>query len=237
MLYLDSENKKDMQLYINCSGGEVLMFVFHLSQDGCFSSSSNHAQQPTVNASMLAGGWHVASNRVSCALCPCPRQSYSKALSCAACTGTGGAGACDPRHHEAHRQRCGDCRLWSLPWHDRLPDGGRQKGFEARECRCSNDSTLSQTPHPTCFVTCALNTPELAADADWARPLLQGKRYMLPNTTMMMHHPSGVARGQASDIQNEAKELLRVRNYVNTVLAVATDQPVERVSNVSDKCG
>lgn len=29
----------------------------------------------------------------------------------------------------------------------------------------------------------------------------QGKRYMLPNTTMMLHHPSGVARGQASDIQ------------------------------------
>ena len=31
----------------------------------------------------------------------------------------------------------------------------------------------------------------------------QGKRYMLQNTTMMLHHPSGVARGQASDINNE----------------------------------
>lgn len=52
---------------------------------------------------------------------------------------------------------------------------------------------------------------------------------MLPNTTMMMHHPSGVARGQASDIQNEAKELLRVRNYCNAVLSNATGQPVEKV--------
>ena len=82
-------------------------------------------------------------------------------------------------------------------------------------------------PHALSVVP--LHSPELSADADLARLLLQGKRYMLPNTTMMMHHPSGVARGQASDIQNEAKELLRVRNYVNTVLSVATDQPVERV--------
>ena len=52
---------------------------------------------------------------------------------------------------------------------------------------------------------------------------------MLPNTTIMMHHPSGVARGQASDIQNEARELMRVRNYVNGVLSVATGQDQETV--------
>ena len=52
---------------------------------------------------------------------------------------------------------------------------------------------------------------------------------MLPNTTIMMHHPSGVARGQASDIQNEARELMRVRNYVNGVLSVATGQEVDTV--------
>jgi ATP-dependent Clp protease protease subunit len=38
-----------------------------------------------------------------------------------------------------------------------------------------------------------------------------------------------VARGKATDIQNEAKELLRVRNYVNTVLSTATGQPLEKV--------
>ena len=62
----------------------------------------------------------------------------------------------------------------------------------------------------------------------YAAPL-QGKRYVLPNTTIMMHHPSGVARGQASDIQNEARELMRVRNYVNGVLSVATGQDQETV--------
>ena len=54
----------------------------------------------------------------------------------------------------------------------------------------------------------------------------KGKRCVLPNTRIMLHHPSGVARGQASDIDNEAKELMRARNYVNRVLAQATGQPL-----------
>ncbi|KAK9814397.1 hypothetical protein WJX72_005299 [[Myrmecia] bisecta] len=59
----------------------------------------------------------------------------------------------------------------------------------------------------------------------------KGKRYVLPNTRIMMHHPSGTARGQASDIENEARELMRVRNYVNKVLAQATAQPVEKIQH------
>jgi hypothetical protein len=62
--------------------------------------------------------------------------------------------------------------------------------------------------------------------------LLQGKRYVLPNTSIMLHHPSGVARGQASDIFNEARELMRLRDYVNSVLSLATGQPVEKVSGL-----
>lgn len=45
----------------------------------------------------------------------------------------------------------------------------------------------------------------------------------------MMHHPSGAARGQASDIQNEARELMRVRDYTNSILAQATGKPADRV--------
>jgi ATP-dependent Clp protease protease subunit len=58
---------------------------------------------------------------------------------------------------------------------------------------------------------------------------MQGKRYALPNTRIMLHHPSGSARGQALDIHNEARELMRLRNYVNQVLSQATGQPIERV--------
>ncbi|KAL3133756.1 hypothetical protein ABBQ32_008240 [Trebouxia sp. C0010 RCD-2024] len=59
----------------------------------------------------------------------------------------------------------------------------------------------------------------------------KGKRYVLPNTRIMLHHPSGSARGQASDIQNEARELLRIRSYVNKMLAEATGKPLERVQH------
>jgi ATP-dependent Clp protease, protease subunit len=58
----------------------------------------------------------------------------------------------------------------------------------------------------------------------------KGKRAVLPNTCIMLHHPSGVARGAASDIQNEGKELLRIRAYVNKLVSNATGQPVEKIS-------
>ena len=60
------------------------------------------------------------------------------------------------------------------------------------------------------------------------RGYVQGKRYLLPNTRVMLHHPSGTARGQATDIHNEARELMRLRNYVNNVLATATGQPLPK---------
>uniref|UniRef100_A0A7S0WT76 ATP-dependent Clp protease proteolytic subunit n=1 Tax=Pyramimonas obovata TaxID=1411642 RepID=A0A7S0WT76_9CHLO len=57
----------------------------------------------------------------------------------------------------------------------------------------------------------------------------KGKRAVLPNTKIMIHQPSGAARGQAADIYNEARELLRLRTYMSTVLAQAVDKPMERV--------
>ncbi len=64
----------------------------------------------------------------------------------------------------------------------------------------------------------------------------QGKRYALPNTRIMLHHPSGSARGQASDINNEARELMRLRNYVNQVLSQATGKPIEKVRTPKHPC-
>jgi hypothetical protein len=59
--------------------------------------------------------------------------------------------------------------------------------------------------------------------------LLQGKRFALANTRIMIHHPSGAARGQASDINREARELLRIRDYMDAILAEATGQPFDKV--------
>ena len=60
--------------------------------------------------------------------------------------------------------------------------------------------------------------------------MMQGKRYVLPNTCIMLHHPSGAARGQAADLHQETRELMRLRNYVNQVLSTATGQPLEKVA-------
>jgi ATP-dependent Clp protease protease subunit len=58
----------------------------------------------------------------------------------------------------------------------------------------------------------------------------KGKRAALPNTCIMLHHPSGVARGSASDIHNEGKELMRIRKNINEKLAGITGKPVEQIS-------
>ena len=58
----------------------------------------------------------------------------------------------------------------------------------------------------------------------------KGKRAALPNTCIMLHHPSGVARGSASDVQNEGKELMRIRGQINKKISDITGRPVEQVS-------
>lgn len=58
----------------------------------------------------------------------------------------------------------------------------------------------------------------------------KGKRAALPNTCIMLHHPSGVARGSASDVQNEGKELMRIRSQINKKISDITGRPVDVVS-------
>mmetsp|Transcript_35494 Transcript_35494/g.88729 ORF Transcript_35494/g.88729 Transcript_35494/m.88729 type:complete len:287 (-) Transcript_35494:377-1237(-) len=65
----------------------------------------------------------------------------------------------------------------------------------------------------------------------------KGKRAALPNTCIMLHHPSGVARGQASDIANEGRELLKIRTKINSMLSEATGKdPAEIGENIRRDC-
>lgn len=57
----------------------------------------------------------------------------------------------------------------------------------------------------------------------------KGYRFAWPNTILMMHHPSGVARGQATDMHNEMKELVRQRDYLTLIASHATGQPYDKV--------
>lgn len=60
-------------------------------------------------------------------------------------------------------------------------------------------------------------------------------RYSLPNTRFMIHQPLGGVRGQASDIEIEAKEIIRTLERVNRMIADATGQPVEKVKQDTDR--
>ncbi|QUY42031.1 ATP-dependent Clp protease proteolytic subunit [Acaryochloris sp. 'Moss Beach'] len=62
-----------------------------------------------------------------------------------------------------------------------------------------------------------------------------GKRLALPHSRIMIHQPSGGARGQASDIEIEAKEIIRVRQQLNGIYSARTKQPLEKIEKDMDR--
>jgi len=62
-----------------------------------------------------------------------------------------------------------------------------------------------------------------------------GKRSALPNARIMIHQPSGGAQGQASDIDIQAKEILKIRERLNQILAEHTGQPIEQIEKDTDR--
>ncbi|MBL9010479.1 MAG: ATP-dependent Clp protease proteolytic subunit [Alphaproteobacteria bacterium] len=60
-------------------------------------------------------------------------------------------------------------------------------------------------------------------------------RYCLPNTRFMLHQPLGGVRGQASDIQIEAEEIIKMRKRINAIIARETGQPIEKVDIDTDR--
>jgi len=63
----------------------------------------------------------------------------------------------------------------------------------------------------------------------------KGKRFALPNSRIMIHQPSGGTQGQASDIVIQAKEILRMKDRLNEILALHTGQPIEKISADADR--
>ena len=57
----------------------------------------------------------------------------------------------------------------------------------------------------------------------------KGKRYSLPNSKIMIHQVLGGARGQATDIEIHARDILRTKDQMNRILAERTGQPIEKV--------
>lgn len=61
------------------------------------------------------------------------------------------------------------------------------------------------------------------------------QRYCTPNTRFLLHQPSGGAGGAASDIEIQAREILKMRERLNILFANATGQPIERIERDTDR--
>ena len=63
----------------------------------------------------------------------------------------------------------------------------------------------------------------------------KGKRYALPSARIMIHQPLGGFQGQATDIEIHAKEILRLKKYLNERLAEHTGQPIEKIEQDTER--
>lgn len=88
-------------------------------------------------------------------------------------------------------------------------------------------------------IPCSIATYSLGFTASMATILLtagtKGKRFALPNSTILIHQPSGGAQGQASDIEIHARETLRVQDQLRRILAERTGQTYERIARDTDR--
>ncbi|MBR3396505.1 MAG: ATP-dependent Clp endopeptidase proteolytic subunit ClpP [Lachnospiraceae bacterium] len=84
------------------------------------------------------------------------------------------------------------------------------------------------------YIKCDVSTICVGMAASMGAFLLaggtKGKRFALPNSEIMIHQPSGGAKGQATDISIVAEQILRIKEKLNKILAENTGQPLERIA-------
>jgi ATP-dependent Clp protease protease subunit len=89
------------------------------------------------------------------------------------------------------------------------------------------------------FMTCDVNTYCIGQAASMGAVLLaagtKGKRYGLPNARIMIHQPWGGVQGQATDISIQAKEILRLKDRLNEILAKHCGQSMEQIAKDTDR--
>ena len=89
------------------------------------------------------------------------------------------------------------------------------------------------------YIKCDVSTICLGMAASMGAFLLssgaKGKRYALPNSTIMIHQPSGGAQGQATEIQIVADQIAKTKKKLNEILSANTGQPLEIVEKETDR--
>jgi ATP-dependent Clp protease protease subunit len=88
-------------------------------------------------------------------------------------------------------------------------------------------------------ITAPISTVAVGFTASFGTVLLvagtDGRRFALPNATIHLHQPLGGAQGQASDIEIQAKEILRLRERLNHILSERTGKSVEQIAEDTDR--
>src|SRR4030066_158535 len=89
------------------------------------------------------------------------------------------------------------------------------------------------------IVTNPISTTAVGVTASFGTVLLaagtKGRRYALPHTTIHMHQPLGGAQGQASDIEIQAKEILRLKDTLNQILANHTGKSIKTIEHDTNR--
>jgi ATP-dependent Clp protease protease subunit len=89
------------------------------------------------------------------------------------------------------------------------------------------------------FMKCDVSTVCIGQAASAAAVLLasgtKGKRYILPNSRVLIHQVMGGAEGQQTDVAIQAKEMLRIKNQINTILSKHTGQSMKKIEQDSDR--
>ncbi|MEI6132032.1 MAG: ATP-dependent Clp endopeptidase proteolytic subunit ClpP [Bacillota bacterium] len=89
------------------------------------------------------------------------------------------------------------------------------------------------------YIKCDVSTICMGLAASMGAFLLaagaKGKRFALPNSEIMIHQPLGGARGQATDIQIHAEQIIKIKKRLNDILAERTEQPLEKIQTDTER--
>ena len=89
------------------------------------------------------------------------------------------------------------------------------------------------------YIKCDVSTICIGLAASMGAFLLssgtKGKRFALPNAEIMIHQPLGGAKGQASDIQIQARQILKIKHKLNSILSSNTGNPIEVIERDTDR--
>lgn len=92
--------------------------------------------------------------------------------------------------------------------------------------------TMQMIPNP-------ISTVAVGVTASFGTVLLtsgtKGQRYALPNATLHMHQPLGGAQGQATDIEIQAREILRLKARLNEIMAFHTNRTIDQIEHDTDR--